>query len=86
MRESFYLTIIILFSVQFLTVAAEKSNDYTLQTDRLIKGAEKPVSRQANKNNFCYAFKDYIVKTVSREGVGEDIFVYKRTAATDPAS
>ena len=51
-----------------------------------MKGTEKAISRQSDDNGACFVFKEYVVKTVSGEDVGEDVLVYKRTAATNPTA
>ncbi len=86
MKKTFHAVFAVLFSAQLFAIAAGQSNNFTSQDDRLMKGAEKPAARQQDDNTVCYIFKEYVIKTMSGEDVGEDILVYKRAAAATPTS
>ena len=86
MTKIFHVIFTVLFCAQVFTIAARQSNYFPFQDDQLMKGTEKAISRQSDETNSCYVFKEYVVKTVSSEDVGEEILVYKRTATTKPAS
>lgn len=86
MKKIFHVIFTILLCAQIFTIAAKEQNRFTFQDDQLMKGTEKAISLQSDETSNCYVFKEYVVKTMSGEAVGEDILIYKRTAATNPAA
>jgi hypothetical protein len=67
-----------LFLIGFWTIGNSFAQD-----DAPMKGAETPKFQQANDTGRCLVFNQYVIKTKSGEGVGEDISVYKRPASTN---
>src|SRR5688572_17644686 len=47
-----------------------------------IKGTDVPEFQESSDTKKCFVFGKYVVKTVQGEGGGENISVYKRSAAT----
>jgi len=77
MKQTFYLTFLILFFAQLTAIAAQSE-----ETFRPMKGTEQPISERKTETGNCYIFENYTVKTTASEGVGEKIVIYKRAATT----
>lgn len=76
MRQTFYLTLVILFFAELTTTAAQSE-----ETFRPMTGTEQPISERKTETGNCYVYENYTVKTTAGEAVGEKIAIYKRAAA-----
>jgi hypothetical protein len=77
MKQTFFLTLAVLFFAQLTPIAAQSE-----ETFQPMKGTEQPISERKTETGNCYVFENYTVKTTTSEAVGEQIAIYKRAAAT----
>ena len=59
------------------------TNAIFAQDEALMKGTETPKFKTKTDTTNCFVFNQYVVKTASGEGVGENISVYKRASSTN---
>jgi hypothetical protein len=86
MKINFIISAILSILILLTTATDSLSSANLLQQQSVgAEGTEKPLYRQTDKRtgNSCYVYSQYVVKTVTSEGVGEDIKVFKRNTGTD---
>lgn len=81
MRKVNFLILFALFAAQILCVSAFESFSLLKQEASLMKGAEKAAFGKETGDGKCFVFGKYTVKTVASEDLGEEIEIYRNSAA-----